>query len=193
MDIESVKTITNGFVEVAKYLGPAVITAIFGYTVGKSQLKERLRELEKKNAYSASEKLFEYYQNREKELDESYKSITEGMGFLFGMDMGIEMALDSAEDKDSLNKTIKIYELYEKMLPYQIKLTMRDLEKYSLQETEEFIKLKSFLDQNVLHDQKNNLSDKIAFLLEVYFYLQICNKMILEEISTNYMKIFVKK
>jgi len=69
---------------------------------------------------------------------------------------------------------------------------MRDLEKYSLQETEEFIKLKSFLDQNVLHDQKNNLSDKISFLLEVYFYLQICNKMILEELSTNYMKVFVK-
>jgi hypothetical protein len=192
MDIESVKTITNGVVEVAKFWGPSIITAILGYTLGKLQFKERIRELEKKNAYSASERLFEYYQNREKELDESYKSINEDMGFLLGMDMGIDMALDSAEDKDSLNKTIKIYEVYEKMLPYQIKLTMRDLEKYSLQETEEFIKLKSFLDQNVLHDQKNNLSDKIAFLLEVYFYLQICNKMILEELSTNYMKVFVK-
>jgi len=69
---------------------------------------------------------------------------------------------------------------------------MRDLEKYSLQETDEFKTLKSFLDKNVLHDQKNNLSDKITFLLEVYFYLQICNKMILEELSTNYMKVFVK-
>jgi len=192
MDIESVKTMTNGVVEVFKCLGPAIITAILGYTLGKLQFKERLRELEKKNAYSASEKLFEYYQNREKELEESYRGIIEDMGFLFGVDMGMDMALDSVEDKDSLNKTIKIYKFYEKILPYQIKLTMRDLEKYSLQETEEFIKLKSFLDQNVLHDQKKNLSDKIAFLLEVYFYLQICNKMILEELSTNYMKVFVK-
>jgi len=102
------------------------------------------------------------------------------------------LIFDSVEDKDLLNKTIKIYKLYEKILPYQIKLTTRDLEKYSLQETEEFIKLKSFLDHNVFHDQKKNLSDKIAFLLEVYFYLQICNKMILEELSTNYMKVFVK-
>jgi len=192
MDIESVKTMTNGVVEVFKCLGPAIITAILGYTLGKLQFKERLRELEKKNAYSASEKLFEYYQNREKELEESYNNIREDMGFLLGMDMGMDMALDSIEDKDLLNKTIKIYEVYEKMLPYQIKLTMRDLGKYTLQETEEFIKLKSFLDHNVLHDQKNNLSDKIAFLLEVYFYLQICNKMILEELSTNYMKVFVK-
>lgn len=106
--------------------------------------------------------------------------------------MGMDMALDSIEDKDSLNKTIKIYKLYEKILPFQIKQTMKDLEKYSLQETDEFKKLKSFLDQNVLNDQKNNLSDKIAFLLEVYFYLQICNKIVLKEISTNYMKVFLK-
>ena len=192
MDIESVKTMTNGVVEVFKCLGPAIITAILGYTLGKLQFKERLRELEKKNAYSASEKLFEYYQNREKELDESYKSINEDMGFFLGMDMGIDMALDSAEDKDSLNKTIKIYEVYEKMLPFQIKQTMKDLEKYNFQETDEFKKLKSFLDQNLLNDQKNNLSDKIAFLLEVYFYLQICNKIVLKEISTNYMKVFLK-
>ena len=192
MDIESIKIITNGFVEIAKYLGPAAITAILGYTLGKLQFKERIRELEKKNTYSASEKLFEYYQNREKELKESYDNIREDMGFLLGMDMGMDMALDSIEDKDSLNKTIKIYKLYEKILPFQIKQTMKDLEKYSLQETDEFKKLKSFLDQNVLNDQKNNLSDKIAFLLEVYFYLQICNKIVLKEISTNYMKVFLK-
>jgi len=191
MDIESVKTITNGFVEVAKYLGPAVITAVFGYKIGKSQLEGKLKELDKKNTYSASEKLFEYYQNREKELEESYKNIEENMGFLLGVDMGMDMALDSTEDKDSLNKTLKIYKFYERILPYQIKQTIKDLEKYSLQETDEFKKLKSFLDQNVLDDQKNNLSDKIAFLLEVYFYLQICNKIVLKEISTNYMKVFL--
>ena len=39
MDIESVKTITSGVVEVAKIVGPAIITAIFGYKVGKSQLE----------------------------------------------------------------------------------------------------------------------------------------------------------
>jgi len=188
MDIESVKTITNGVVEVAKFWGPSIITAILGYTLGKLQFKERIRELEKKNAYSASERLFEYYQNREKELEESYNNIREDLGVLFGIDM----ALDSIEDKDLLNKPIKIYKFYEKILPFQIKQTMKDLEKYSLQETDEFKKLKSFLDQNVLNDQKNNLSDKIAFLLEVYFYLQICNKIVLKEISTNYMKVFVK-
>jgi hypothetical protein len=188
MDIENVKTITSGIVEVAKIVGPAIITAIFGYKVGKSQFEGKLRELEKKYAYSASEKLFEYYQNREKELDESYKSITEDMGFL----LGVDMALDLTTDNDSISKIIKIYDLYEKTLPYQIKLTLRDLRKYSLQETEEFIKLESFLDQKALQSQEKNWNEKISYLLEVYFYLRICNKRILEEISTNYMKIFVK-
>jgi len=100
--------------------------------------------------------------------------------------------MDLATDDDLTNKAIKIYDLYEKMLPYQIKLTLRDLKKYSLQETEDFKKLKSFLNQKALQGQEKNWSNKITFLLEVYFYLQICNKMILEEISTNYMKIFVK-
>ena len=115
MDIESVKTITNGFVEVAKSLGPAIITAIFGYMVGKSQFKERIRELEEKNAFSASEKLFAYYLNREKELDESYKNMYEGMGRILGVSMAIDIAIESIEDKDLLNKTIKIFEAYEKI------------------------------------------------------------------------------
>ena len=186
MDIESVKTITDGIVEVAKILGPAIITALVGYKVGKSQIEVKLRELEKSHAYSASEKLFEYYQNREKELDESYKSINKDMGFLLGMTSSL------TSDDNLSNETIKMYDLYEKTLPYQIKLTLRDLKKYSLQETEEFRKLESLLHQKSLQDQKKNWGDKVFYLLEVYFYLQICNKMILEEISTNYMRIFVK-
>jgi uncharacterized protein YabN with tetrapyrrole methylase and pyrophosphatase domain len=191
MDMESVKIITEGVVEIAKtlgpVLGPAIITALVGYKVGKSQIEVKLRELEKTYAYSASEKLFDYYQNREKELNESYNSINKDMGFLLGMTSAL------TENDELLNNTIKMYDLYEKTLPYQIKLTLRDLKKYNLQETEEFRKLESFLDQKALHDQKKNWSDKVFYLLEIYFYLQICNKMILEEISTNYMKIFVKK
>jgi len=191
MDMESVKIITEGIVEIAKtlgpVLGPAIITALVGYKVGKSQIEVKLRELEKTHAYSASEKLFEYYQNREKELNESYNSINKDMGFLLGMTSAL------TENDELLNNTIKMYDLYEKTLPYQIKLTLRDLKKYNLQETEEFRNLESFLDQKALQDQKKNWSDKVFYLLEVYFYLQICNRMILEEISTNYMKIFVKK
>ncbi|MBU4510210.1 hypothetical protein KJ830_04075 [bacterium] len=58
MDIEGVKTITEGIVEIAKILGPAIITALVGYKVGKSQIEVKLRELEKTHAYSASEKLW---------------------------------------------------------------------------------------------------------------------------------------
>ena len=187
MDIEGVKTITEGVVEIAKILGPAIITALVGYKVGKSQIEVKLRELEKTHAYSASEKLFGYYQNREKELNEAYNSINKDMGFLLGMTSTL------TENDELLNNIIKMYDLYEKTLPYQIKLTLRDLKKYNLQETEEFRKLESFLDQKALRDQKKNWSDKVFYLLEIYFYLRICNKMILEEISTNYMKIFVKK
>ena len=188
MDIENVKVITNGIVEVAKIVGPAIVTAIVGYKLGKSQLEGKLRELEKTHAYSASEKLFEYCQNREKELDETCKIINKDMGILLGLGITSELTTDN----DLLNKAIKIYEIYEKTLPYQIKLTLRDLKKYSLQETEEFRKLESFLGQKALQDQKKSWGDKIFYLLEVYFYLQICNKMILEEISTNYMKAFIK-
>lgn len=186
MDIESVKTITDGIVEVFKILGPAIITAIVMYKIGKKQLEVKLRELEKSHTYFASEKLFEYYQNREKELDESCKSINKDMGFLLGVTSALTV------DDDLLNKVTKMYDFYKKTLPYQIKLTLRDLKIYSLQTTEEFRKLESFLNQRSFQNQKKNWSDKIFYLLEVYFYLQICNKMILEEISTNYMKIFVK-
>ena len=186
MDIESVKTITDGIVEVFKILGPAIITAIVMYKIGKKQLEVKLRELEKSHAYSASEKLFDYYQNREKELNESYNSINKDMGFLLGMTSAL------TTDDALLNKIIKMYDFYKKTLPYQIKLTLRDLKKYSLQTTEEFRKLESFLDQKSFQDQKKNWGEKVFYLLEIYFYLQICNKMILEEISTNYMKIFVK-
>ena len=187
MDIEGVKTITEGIVEISKILGPAIITALVGYKVGKSQIEVKLRELEKTHAYSASEKLFSYYQNREKELNEAYNSINKDMGFLLGMTSTLP------ENDELLNNIIKMYDLYEKTIPYQIKLTLRDLKKYNLQETEEFKKLESFLDQKALKDQKKNWSNKVFYLLEIYFYLRICNKMILEEISTNYMKIFVKK
>lgn len=78
------------------------------------------------------------------------------------------------------------------MLPYQIKLTLRDLKKYNLQETEEFKELKNILNQKKVQEQEMNWSSKITTLLEVYFYLQICNKMILEKMSTSYMKIFLK-
>jgi len=81
MDIEGVKTITEGIVEISKILGPAIITALVGYKVGKSQIEVKLRELEKTHAYSASEKLFSYYQNREKELNEAYNSIIKIWGF----------------------------------------------------------------------------------------------------------------
>ena len=186
MDIESVKTITDGIVEVFKILGPAIITAIVMYKIGKKQLEIKLRELEKSHAYSASEKLFDYYHNREKELNESYNSINKDMGFLLGMTSAL------TTDDALLNKITKIYDFYIKTLPYEIKLTLRDLKKYSLQTTEEFRKLESFLDQKSFQDQKKNWGEKVFYILEIYFYLQICNKMILEEISTNYMKIFVK-
>lgn len=185
MDIESIKVITDCIIEVTKYLGPATITAIFGYAVGKSQFKGKLKELKEVNAYYASEKLFEYYQNREKELDEAYKSINHDLGFILGLDV----ANDLNDDIESLNEKIKIYDLFEKMLPYQIKLTMRDLKKYNLKDTEEFEKLKKILSEELPRNRKNNLNDKITLFLEIYFYLRICNKRILEEISTNYMKI----
>lgn len=96
MDIQSVQIITNGIVEVAKIVGPALVTAVFGYKIGKSQYEGKLKELEKKHAYFASEKLFKYYQNRGKELDGSYKNISGSMGFLLGLDMTLN--LDKSND-----------------------------------------------------------------------------------------------
>lgn len=90
------------------------------------------------------------------------------MGFLLGMTSAL------TENDELLNKTIKMYDLYEKTLPYQIKLTLRDLEKYSLQETEEFKKLESFLDQKSLQNQKKNWGDKVFFFLRsisIYKYV----------------------
>lgn len=81
MDIESVKTITEGIVEVAKIWVPAIITATVMYKIGKIQLEVKLRELEKSHAYFASEKLFEYYQNREKELVNLIKASIKIWGF----------------------------------------------------------------------------------------------------------------
>ena len=75
------------------------------------------------------------------------------------------------------------------MLPYQLRATMRDLKKYNLKDTEEFEKLKNILFEELPRNRKNNLNDKIILFLKTYFYLRICNKRILEEISTNYMKI----
>jgi hypothetical protein len=192
MDIESVKTIIDSTVEIFKKLGPelagpTIISAVVAYIVAKLKIEGKLKELEKSHSYSASEKLFDYYQNREKELNESYNSINKDMGFLLGMTSAL------TTDDALLNKITKMYDFYKKTLPYQIKLALRDLKKYSLQTTEEFRKLESFLDQKSFQEQEKNWGEKVFYLLEIYFYLQICNKMILEEISTNYMKIFVKK
>ena len=103
MGIESFNIIINGIIEIVKYLGPAIVTAIFGYTVGKSQIKGRIKELEQTNAYFASQKLFEYYQNREKELEDSYNSINKDLGFL----IGLNIALDSNADQVLLNEKNK--------------------------------------------------------------------------------------
>lgn len=181
MDIESAKTI----VEAVKMFGPAIIGALVAIKVGKLQMEAKIKELEKLHAYSASEKLFDYYKNREKELNESYNRIKEDMGFLLGMNLAL------TKDDDSLNKIIKMYDFYKKTLPDQIKQTLRAFKKNNLQETEEFRKLEDFQDQKLLQDQAKNLSDKVFNLLEIYSYLKVCNNMILEEISTNYMKKFV--
>jgi hypothetical protein len=186
MDAESIRVITEAVVEIAKILGPAGIAAYVAYKAGAWQLQARLKELERGHVFSAAEKLFDYYRERERQIAKSHRSLNKDLGFLLGM------AADSEPDDPTLKEVGKLYDLHMRMLPTYSRLTLRDMEKYALSSSEEATILKGYLSPQSGPASEAGWGDKVFYLLEAYGYLQLCNQMILEELSTNYMKAFAK-
>lgn len=186
MEAESIKVITDGIVEVCKVLGPALITAFVGYKAGKSHIEIKLKELEKVHAFSASEKLFDYYRDRGRELSEAHKGMYENLSYLIGY--------SSATDGfDELNKDVlKLYDMYKNTFPTQLRLTIRDLEKHGFGETDEYDHLKTIFEQLEADDQDKTFGDKVFDLMKKYEDLRVANQMILEKVATGYIEGYTK-
>jgi hypothetical protein len=74
-------------------------------------------------------------------------------------------------------------ELYSTIVPTEIDVTMRDMEKNDLAKTPDYDKLKSYKDKmSNLNTEKTfrTLQKNIFVILEVYHFLQYCNQMLLQ-------------
>jgi len=186
METESIKIVTDGVVEICKILGPAIITALVGYKAGKSHIEVKLKELERVHAFSASEKLFDYYRDREKELSDAHTSIYENLSYLVGYSSATEGVEELRGD------TLKLYDMYENSFPTQLRLTIRDLEKHGFKGTEEYKQLEKLRDEPKKPNNEETFGDRVFGLMQKYEDLRIANQLILEKLSTGYIEEYTK-
>lgn len=178
MDSATINLIKDIFTDAIKILGPATITAIVGYKIGKSQLEIKIKEIQEKHRFAAREHLFNYYKERQESLRENIKQLNESFGFILGFMAGgtIDVQYDITMSK--------VANFYLKVAPQEIKLTIRDFEKNELKDLEEYDILKQHLEKLKtlsLAEDIESLRDNILVLLEIYNHLNRCSQILLEK------------
>ena len=191
MDTESYKVTMNVISDAIKILGPAIITAIVGYKVGKYQLLIKIKELNKNNEFKAREKIFEFHKEKLAKVDESIKGLNEGLGKLAGM------AMADFDDKLQISSFVNKYLLvYINGLPFQLKQTYSELKKYSEECNQELDRLQVYLQRAEKVSKPENPEDAhtvIVELIEIYSFASHCIRIIIEKEALEIFKPYTLK
>lgn len=191
MDPESYKVTMNVISDAIKILGPAIITAIVGYKVGKYQLLIKMKELNKNNEFKARDKLFEFHKEKLAKVDESISGLNEGLGQLAGMvmaDFDNKLRISSFANKYLL--------VYINGLPFQLKQTYAELKKYSEECNQELDRLHLYLQRAEKVSKPENLEEAhtvIVELIEIYSFTSHCIRIIIEKEALEIFKPYTLK
>lgn len=174
-------------VDAIKILGAASITAYAAYRVAKIQLDLKIKELKSSMEFGAREHLFKYYTDRQNKLNDSYKELSQSLGSTLGNTSGfvIIAGKEFPEDSKELFKLLNGYaNFYKKVIPTEIDIAIRDMEKNGLIDTTEYLRLIEYKKQigDFVHENTIDSFQECLFsVLGVYYCLQQCNESVLEK------------
>lgn len=163
--------------EAVKTLGPAAVAAFATYKATTAQYVHRLRELEHKHEFGAREHLFEYYKNRQEKSANAYAALSSTLGQFLGM------ATVISEDAEEIRSLSGLLDLYIRLAPFDIDVTLRDMQAKGVGAEEEIRKLSEYRDTVASMRpaaEQTNLSDPVFKILEVYGFLERCYQLLLE-------------
>jgi hypothetical protein len=191
MDPQSYKATIDVISDAVKILGPAIITAIVGYKIGKSQLLMKIKELNKNNEFKAREKIFEFHKEKLVKMDESIKNLNEGLGHLVGM------TLADLDDKMHLSSFVNKYiVVYINGLPFYLKQTYDELKKYSDEfnhELELLLDYKKRAEHISKPENPEDVQTTIVELIEIHSFANHCNRILIEKEALEIFKPYMVK
>jgi len=191
MNAELYKAIVDVFSDAVKILGPAIITAVVGYKVGKSQLLMKIEELNKNNEFKAREKIFDFHKEKLAKVDESIANLNDGLGEFAGMtlaDLDDEMHFSSF-----INKYLVVYI---NGLPFQLNQINDELKKYSDEFNREFERLQFCIKRSEDISKPKNPEEAqttIVELIEMYGFASHCISILIEKEALEIFKPYTVK
>jgi hypothetical protein len=179
MDAELYKATMDVISDTVKILGPAIITAIVGYKVGKSQLLLKIEELNKNNEFKAREKIFDFHKEKLAKVDESIASLNEGLGQFAGM------TIADLDDELNFSSFINKYlVVYIDGLPFQLNHINDELKDHSAEFSREYERLQVYIKRSEDISKPKNPEDiqsTIVELIEIYGFASHCIRILIEK------------
>ncbi len=188
MDPEVVKLFIPVLTDAIKILGPAAITGFVTWKIAKNQFGLKLKELESTHEFVAREHLFQYYKDREKQLVETYREFNSGLGKI----LGFASCLEQEKMTQELNMLYDWLDIYMRVTPTMLSLTMTDMEQEGFSKTPEYEQLKKSesnfrsikIDRNFENLKANTFS-----IFDIYLDLLKGNSLLLKKSRE---KVFMK-
>lgn len=178
MSPEVYEVTVNAVLEIAKILGPAIITAIVGFRAGQLQLKQRIYELEKGNEYKARETIFNFHREKLEKTDESLASLNSAMGTLSGM------ALADQKDEKFITQFVSTHLTpYIQGLEFNLSHVYDELLKHKDHLPREIKLISGYLDdvcEIVVPTSHVSVQETIVKLIEIYGHCSHCIRCIVE-------------
>ena len=179
MDAESYKLTIEVLSDAIKILGPAIITAIVGYKVGKSQLLMKVEELNKNNEFKARDRIFAFHKEKLEKVDESIASLNNGLGEFAGM------TLADLDDTLNLSSFINKYlVVYINNLPFQLSQINDEVKKHANELSREYDRLQRYIklaDNISIPENPKDALTVITELLEIYGFASHCLRILIEK------------
>jgi len=179
--------------DVVKIIGPALIASIATYKVTKIQYDLKLKELKSSQSFKAKETLLEHYKYQKDKINEGYNSLTSSLAQILGF--AFENNDNKEEIDDLVSAGVSASDMYISMAPFDIKITLRDMEASNLSDIAEYEKLISYEEKSKKLKITRNISelkDTIYLLIEVYSFLGRCNQIMLENQIQNLFQGYLK-
>lgn len=184
MDPVLAELINSIGLEAIKIVGPAAVAAFAAYKAASLQFKATLTQLREGNEFSARQYLFDYYKDRQKRLSESHNELTTSLGQVLGVNAAAREDVFDVNIQKMIDTFDSIASLYLDAAPFEISMTVRDMNAKGLDNLEEYLILQSTkqaLEGLVVGEDFNSKKAAVISLLKVYGQLERCNQLLLEK------------
>ena len=190
MDPELYKMSMEVLSDAIKILGPAIITAVVGYTAGQRQMELKIEEVNKSNEFKARDKIFEFHKEKIASCDNSIGSLNSALLEYAGL------TLADKDDELSLSSFVgRHLTLHIQGLPFQLEhindelITCKDKLPKECEKMDRYMQSCLKLKAPESYDE---IQESIMELLEIYSFASHCIRMMIEfealEIFSPYTK-----